>query len=133
MRPYYSDAICEKEGWPNSDRPDLDQGCELAGPMRPWSAEVRLPPCKAALKVRKLCEIARVPAFGFHAVRHAGASLMEKAGVPIGTIQRILGHESRKTTEVYLHSVGDAEREAIVVFEREATRIHTPIDSPWIN
>ena len=87
--------------------------------------------------MRKLCEIARVPAFGFHAVRHCGASLMEKGGVPVGSIQRILGHESRKTTEIYLHSIGDAEREAIVVFEREATRIHTPIhtpiDRPWIN
>ena len=83
--------------------------------------------------MRKLCKTARVPAFGFHALRHAGASLMKKAGVPIGSIQRILGHESRKTTEVYLHSIGDAERDAILVFEREARKIDTPIDTPWIN
>ena len=47
---------------------------------------------------------AGVRRFGFHALRHAGASMMDREGVPIGTIQRILGHENRTTTEIYLHS-----------------------------
>jgi len=42
---------------------------------------------------------------------------MERANVPIGSIQRILGHENRSTTEIYLHSIGNAEREAMKVFE----------------
>ena len=46
------------------------------------------------------------------AFRHFGASLLEQANVPIGSIQRILGHEHRSTTELYLHSIGDSEREA---------------------
>ncbi len=82
----------------------------------------------------KLCERAGVKHFGFHALRHFGASVLERANVPIGSIQRILGHETRLTTEIYLHSIGEAEREAMVVFERACqdssleeslTQIHT--------
>jgi hypothetical protein len=42
---------------------------------------------------------------------------MERANVPISSIQRILGHENRAPTEIYLHSIGNAEREAMEVFE----------------
>ncbi len=43
---------------------------------------------------------------------------MEDNGVPLGTIQIILGHESQRTTEIYLHTLGRAEREAIELFEQ---------------
>jgi len=42
---------------------------------------------------------------------------MDVSNVPIGAIQRILGHENRTTTEIYLHSIGSTERDAISVFE----------------
>jgi integrase len=48
-----------------------------------------------------LCDRAGVQYFRFHALRHAGASVLDKSNVPIGTIQRILGHENRTTTEIY--------------------------------
>jgi integrase len=64
-----------------------------------------------------LCRKVGVRYFRFHALRHYGASSMERANVPIGSIQRILGHENRSTTEIYLHSIGNAEREAMEVFE----------------
>ena len=65
-----------------------------------------------------LCRKVGVRYFRFHALRHFGASVMDRANVPIGSIQRILGHENRSTTEIYLHSIGEAEREAMDVFEQ---------------
>jgi integrase len=70
--------------------------------------------------IKSLCNKAGVRHFRFHALRHAGASLMDNANVPIGAIQKILGHENRTTTEIYLHSIGDLEREAMDVFERSS-------------
>ena len=50
---------------------------------------------------------------------------MDNHNVPLGAIQRILGHENRKTTEIYLHSTGPAERLAMAVFESARQKSHT--------
>ena len=52
--------------------------------------------------MKTLCEKAGVRYFRYHPIRHSGASTMDNNNVPLGSIQRILGHESRKTTEIYL-------------------------------
>lgn len=70
--------------------------------------------------MRTLCKNAGVKYFRFHAFRHASASVMDSKNVPIGAIQRILGHENRTTTEIYLHSIGGMERDAISVLEAES-------------
>jgi len=57
--------------------------------------------------LRTLCKKAGVQYFRYHALRHFGASLLDQANVPIGSIQRILGHENRATTEIYFHSIGE--------------------------
>jgi hypothetical protein len=49
---------------------------------------------------------------------------MDRYDVPIGSIQKILGHEKRQTTEIYLHSIDQAETEAIAVYEK-AKSSHT--------
>lgn len=54
--------------------------------------------------------------------RHCGASLLDQANVPLGSIQRILGHENRATTEIYLHSIGNAERDAIKTLDTQFMR-----------
>lgn len=75
--------------------------------------------------MKRLCEKAGVRYFRFHPIRHSGASIMDGKKVPIGAIQRILGHENRKTTEIYLHSISDMERDAIDTFERAREKSHT--------
>jgi integrase len=77
------------------------------------------------LIMKSLCAKAGVKYFRFHPIRHSGASIMDGNNVPIGAIQRILGHENRKTTEIYLHSIGDLEREAMNAFERARGESHT--------
>jgi integrase len=66
-----------------------------------------------------LCGKAGVKYFRYHALRHFGASMLDQANVPIGSIQRILGHENRTTTEIYLHSIGDAEKVAMDVLNHQ--------------
>jgi integrase len=68
--------------------------------------------------MKTLCKNAKVRYFRFHALRHLGASILDRANVNVGSIQRILGHENRTTTEIYLHSIGEAEQEAMKVFEK---------------
>ena len=75
--------------------------------------------------LKTLCKKADVKKFSFHALRHFGASIMDNQKVPIGSIQKILGHENRTTTEIYLHSIGDSEQEAIAAYERATENPHT--------
>jgi len=89
---------------------------------RYWSGRTRESqqgPYRDRSKVMKtLCRQGGIRYFRFHAFKHVGASLMENHNVSIGTIQRILGHESRITTEIYLHSLGESERAAIQISDQ---------------
>jgi hypothetical protein len=53
---------------------------------------------------------------------------MASQNVPIGAIQSILGHENRTTTEIYLHSIGNTEKEAISAYEKATVNSHTEIN-----
>jgi integrase len=52
---------------------------------------------------------------------------MDNNYVPIGAIQRLLGHENRPTTEIYIHSFGSAERIAMAQFEKATPFSHTDL------
>ena len=56
--------------------------------------------------MRRLCNKAKVPPFGFHAIRHLSASTLFNSGYDLGVIQAILRHQSPSTTERYLKSIG---------------------------
>jgi integrase len=75
--------------------------------------------------MKSLTQKAGVRYFRFHPLRHLGASTLDLANVGIGSIQRILGHENRTTTEIYLHSIGEAEREAMRIFDESDENSHT--------
>ena len=73
--------------------------------------------------MKSLCKKAGVKYFRYHALRHCGASLLDNANVPIGSIQRFLGHENRMTTEIYLHSMGNSERDAIAMLDLDFKKV----------
>ena len=50
---------------------------------------------------------------------------MDRHNASMGAIQRILGYEQRSTTEIYLHSIGEAEREAMSIYEVARQNSHT--------
>jgi integrase len=56
--------------------------------------------------MQRLCEKAGVKPFGFHAIRHLSASLMYDMGELTSSIQYTLRHQSAKTTDLYLRSLG---------------------------
>jgi integrase len=72
--------------------------------------------------MKTLCKKAGVRYFRFHPLRHSGASILDNSNTPIGSIQKLLGHENRTTTEIYLHTIGQAERDAIDVLENETSQ-----------
>jgi len=82
-----------------------------------WNPRIGKPYKDRKKFMKRLCKKAGVPYFRFHPIRHSGASVMDNNNVPMGAIQRILGHKNRTTTEIYLHSLGEGEGEAIEKFE----------------
>lgn len=56
--------------------------------------------------------------YGFHAIRHFMATyLHDVMKVPTGVLSGILGHENKRTTEIYLHSVPEAASDALKKLE----------------
>jgi integrase len=56
--------------------------------------------------MENLCDEARVPRFGLHAIRHMVAFKFYKAGKSLAFIQRFLRHKSPTTTVRYLRTLG---------------------------
>jgi integrase len=60
--------------------------------------------------------------YGFHALRHFMASyLMDEKKVSLKTVSGLLRHKNLKTTEIYLHQVGEAHRNSLTGIEGKFT------------
>ena len=68
--------------------------------------------------MKSLCAKVGVRYFRFHPLRHSGASIMDSVNIPITEIQEILGHENRKTTEGYIHTINGRSHGVIKAFEK---------------
>lgn len=63
------------------------------------------PYTSASRTMERLCKRAGVKPFGFHAIRHLSASILDAAGYPLTVIQAILRHRSARTTSIYLRAL----------------------------
>ena len=66
-----------------------------ASPLSVWQAQRTVDDAKRRAGITKRG--------GIHALRHAAATHWLEAGVPLPTIQRLLGHRSLQATARYLH------------------------------
>lgn len=69
-----------------------------------------------------LCRRAGIPFYGFHALRHFMASyLMDDQKVSLKTVSSLLRHKNLKTTEIYLHTIGEGQRDSLTGIEGKFT------------
>jgi integrase len=77
--------------------------------------------------MKSLCRRAGVPHYGFHCIRHYVATLLhDSLKIPTGVIGNLLGHQSKRTTEIYLHSVDESARIAMDRLEEFAKEFAKP-------
>ncbi|MFH2065655.1 MAG: tyrosine-type recombinase/integrase [Pseudomonadota bacterium] len=70
--------------------------------------------------MKKLCGQAEVKPFGFHAIRHLAASIMNRSNkTSTKQIQTLLRHQRQSTTEIYLHLTDESLSDAITVLDEE--------------
>lgn len=94
-----------------------DQGLVFTNPAGNLGGPVE--PVLLGRDFRRLLKKAELPRIKFHALRHSAASLMLAQGVPLKTIQEILGHSSIAVTSAFYAHLGDGlKRQAADAMDR---------------
>lgn len=68
-------------------------------------------------RVKSICKEIGLPPFTFHEMRHSYATRLYEQGVPIRTIQLLLGHEDIRTTEIYVTVLSDSKKSAVSMLD----------------
>lgn len=76
--------------------------------------------------LKGICKRAGVPPMGFHALRRFAATKLASRGVPMSTIQRILGHKNLSTTEKYLGRCNEDLRATMELLSTKARERKSP-------
>ena len=81
-----------------------------------WDGSIMHPqtPSKQFAKFLKRHDL---PHHKFHCLRHTSATLLLYSGVNIRQVQERLGHGSLKTTQIYLHSIQEADEQAAAALQ----------------
>ncbi len=72
----------------------------------------------------KFLERHELPHHKFHSLRHTSATLLLYSGVNIRQVQERLGHGSLKTTQIYLHSIQEADEQAACALQSLLIKQH---------
>jgi integrase len=108
----------EQQEWNYEEDGDADYvaGCNRISLGRSPEKELRH-------MMERLCQKAVVNPFGFHAIRHHVASVINDSGkASMKQIQVLLRHRRQSTTEIYLHAIGEGmRRAAILVLDEQSS------------
>jgi integrase len=65
------------------------------------------------------CENLGLNGITWHLLRHCNATLLDRVGTPLGTVQALLGHSSAEVTRgIYIHSLPQDARQAVEKVEQ---------------
>ncbi len=94
---------------------------------RPWSTD------GAARELKRLCERTGVRKIGWHALRHTFASHIAMRGVPMRSLQQLLGHSTISMTERYAHLGAASLHDAVQVLEPVRENFGHPVGNATIS
>ena len=92
-----------------------------------WDGSI-MHPQTPSKQFAKFLERHGLPHHKFHSLRHTSATLLLYSGVNIRQVQERLGHGSLKTTQIYLHSIQEADEQAASALQSMLITQHTKPD-----
>jgi integrase len=80
----------------------------------------------------KACELAEVPNFRFHDLRHTFGTRLAEKGVPIHQIAELMGHTDIRTTMKYVHAATSSKKAAVDLLVEESSDEEMRAEKKWL-